>query len=59
MIPAALFRREQWTRGKYMDCSLWDAEVSALAGIASNGLVPSKEPQRWGTTHVSSVRYQT
>ena len=57
-ITAALLRRERSGRGQHIDCSLLDAQVSALANIASNYLVVGKEAQRWGTAHESIIPYQ-
>jgi len=57
-IMAALFWRERSGRGQYIDCSLLDVQVAALANIASNYLVAGKEAQRWGTAHESIVPYQ-
>jgi len=57
-ITAALLWRERSGRGQYIDCSLLDAQVSALANIASNYLVAGKEARRWGTAHESIIPYQ-
>jgi formyl-CoA transferase len=57
-ITAALLWRERSGRGQYIDCSLLDAQVSALANIASNYLVAGQEATRWGTAHESIVPYQ-
>jgi formyl-CoA transferase len=57
-ITAALFWRERSGRGQFIDCSLLDAQVAALANIASNYLVAGKEAARWGTEHESIVPYQ-
>jgi len=57
-IMASLLWRERSGVGQYIDCSLLDAQVSALANIASNYLVAGKEAQRWGTAHESIVPYQ-
>lgn len=57
-ITASLLWRERSGRGQYIDCSLLDAQVSALANIASNYLVAGKEAQRWGTAHESIIPYQ-
>ncbi len=55
---AALLGRARSGRGQYIDCSLLDVQVSALANIASNHLVAGKEAQRWGTAHESIIPYQ-
>ena len=57
-IMASLLRRERAGRGQYIDCSLLDVQVSALANIASNYLVAGQEAKRWGTTHESIIPYQ-
>ncbi len=57
-ITAALLWRERSGRGQYLDISLLDAQVSALANIASNYLVAGREATRWGTAHESIVPYQ-
>ncbi len=57
-IMAALLHRMRSGRGQYIDCSLLDIQVSALANIASSYLVAGKEAQRWGTAHESIVPYQ-
>jgi formyl-CoA transferase len=57
-ITAALLWRERSGRGQYIDTSLLDAQVSALANIASNWLVAGKEARRWGTAHESIIPYQ-
>jgi len=57
-ITAALLWRERSGRGQYLDISLLDVQVSALANIASNYLVAGQEATRWGTAHESIVPYQ-
>jgi formyl-CoA transferase len=57
-IMAALLWRERSGRGQFIDCSLLDAQVAALANIASNYLVAGQEATRWGTAHESIVPYQ-
>jgi formyl-CoA transferase len=57
-ITSALLWRERSGRGQYLDVSLLDAQVSALANIASNYLVAGQEATRWGTAHESIVPYQ-
>jgi formyl-CoA transferase len=57
-ITAALLWRERSGRGQYIDCSLLDAQVSALANIGSNYLVAGQEATRWGTAHESIIPYQ-
>jgi formyl-CoA transferase len=57
-ITAALLWRERSGRGQWIDCSLLDAQVAALANIGSNYLVAGKEATRWGTAHESIIPYQ-
>ncbi len=57
-ITAALLWRERSGKGQFIDISLLDVQVSALANIASNYLVAGKEATRWGTAHESIVPYQ-
>jgi len=57
-ITSALLWRERSGRGQYIDCSLLDCQVSALANIASNHLACGKEARRWGTAHESIIPYQ-
>ena len=57
-ITSALLWRERSGRGQYIDCSLLDVQISALANIASNYLVADREAGRWGTAHESIVPYQ-
>jgi len=57
-ITSALLWRERSGRGQHIDCALLDAQVSALANIASNWLVAGQEAKRWGTAHASIIPYQ-
>ncbi|MHC4698610.1 MAG: CaiB/BaiF CoA transferase family protein [Planctomycetota bacterium] len=57
-ITASLLWRERSGRGQYIDCSLLDVQVSALANIASNYLVAGQDATRWGTAHESIIPYQ-
>ncbi|MHC4515847.1 MAG: CaiB/BaiF CoA transferase family protein [Planctomycetota bacterium] len=57
-ITSSLLWRERSGRGQFLDISLLDVQVSALANIASSYLVADKEAQRWGTAHESIVPYQ-
>ncbi|MBI4706105.1 MAG: CoA transferase [Deltaproteobacteria bacterium] len=57
-IATALLYRERTGRGQYLDASLLDVQVSALANIGSNWLVAGREASRWGTAHESIVPYQ-
>jgi formyl-CoA transferase len=57
-IMASLLWRARSGRGQYIDCSLLDVQVSALANIASNYLVAGQEAKRWGTAHESIIPYQ-
>jgi formyl-CoA transferase len=57
-ITDVLLWRERSGRGQYIDASLLDVQVAALANIASNWLVAGKEAARWGTAHASIIPYQ-
>jgi formyl-CoA transferase len=57
-ITSALLWRERSGSGQYLDISLLDAQVSALANIGSNYLVAGQEATRWGTAHESIIPYQ-
>jgi glutaryl-CoA transferase len=57
-ITTALFWRERSGEGQYLDVSLLDCQVSALANVASNYLTCGVEAKRWGTAHESIVPYQ-
>ncbi len=57
-ITSSLLWRQRSGRGQYLDCSLLDVQVSALANIASNYLVAGQEAKRWGTAHESIIPYQ-
>ena len=57
-IQAALRAREQTGRGQYLDLSLWDAAVAAMANLAQAYLVSGREPKRLGNAHTQIVPYQ-
>ncbi|HEY8418099.1 MAG TPA: CoA transferase [Limnochordales bacterium] len=57
-IQAALRAREQTGRGQYLDVSLWDAAVAAMANLAQAYLVSGREPKRLGNAHAQIVPYQ-
>jgi crotonobetainyl-CoA:carnitine CoA-transferase CaiB-like acyl-CoA transferase len=57
-ITSSLLWRERSGRGQFLDISLLDVQVSALANIASSYLIGGKEAQRWGTAHEAIVPYQ-
>lgn len=57
-VAAALYHRERTGRGQRVDLSLLDAQVAALANLASNFLVARVDGRRWGTAHASIVPYQ-
>ncbi|KAG6841260.1 hypothetical protein C0991_000400 [Blastosporella zonata] len=63
-IMAALLSRQQTGNGVWIDCNLFETQVSALldiaglANIASNYLIAGKEASRHGTAHPSIAPYQ-
>lgn len=57
-ILAALHARERTGEGAYLDVSLLDCQVAALANVASNYLVSGVEPPRYGNAHPNIVPYQ-
>src|SRR5690606_7299223 len=57
-IQAALRARELTGRGQYVDMSLWDAGVAAMANLAQAYLVSGREPKRLGNAHAQIVPYQ-
>ena len=58
-IQAALIARSHTGRGQYIDMSLLDVQVAALANQGMNYLASGKAPQRMGNQHPSIVPYQT
>ena len=57
-ILAALVARGAGRSGQYIDLSLYDTQVAALANQAMNYLVTGKVPVRFGTGHPNIVPYQ-
>lgn len=58
-ILAALAGREVSGRGQRIDMSLYDAQLSMLANVASSHLFTGTEPRRFGNAHPNIVPYQT
>lgn len=58
-IGAALVGRERTGRGRRVDVSLLETQVSWMANVASNYLVSGKVPRRVGNAHPNIVPYQT
>jgi crotonobetainyl-CoA:carnitine CoA-transferase CaiB-like acyl-CoA transferase len=58
-ILAALRAREQSGRGQFIDLSLFDSQLQALANVASSALFTGAEALRHGNAHASIVPYQT
>ncbi len=56
-ILTALLLRERTGEGKYVQVSLFDAAVSALANQGANYLVAGHSPQRMGSEHPNIVPY--
>ncbi len=57
-IQAALLHREQSGEGQYIDMSLLDVQVAALANQAMNYLVAEQDPPRLGNAHPNIVPYE-
>ena len=58
-IQAALLARQHTGRGQYIDMSLLDVQVAALANQGMNYLTSGKAPKRMGNNHPNIVPYQT
>ncbi|MER2997931.1 CaiB/BaiF CoA transferase family protein [Pontibacter populi] len=58
-LLVALVQRERTGQGQYVQVSLVQAAVSALANQATNWLVAGQNPQRIGSEHPSIVPYGT
>ncbi|MBJ6116685.1 CoA transferase [Pontibacter sp. BT310] len=58
-LLVALLQRERTKKGQYVQVSLVQAAVSALANQATNWLVAGQNPQRMGSEHPSIVPYGT
>ncbi|CAB1215504.1 CaiB/BaiF CoA transferase family protein [Acinetobacter bouvetii] len=58
-IQAALLARQHTGRGQYIDMSLLDVQVAALANQGMNYLTSGKAPKRMGNKHPNIVPYQT
>lgn len=58
-IQAALLARQHMGRGQYIDMSLLDVQVAALANQGMNYLTSGNAPKRMGNKHPNIVPYQT
>ncbi len=58
-IQAALLSRHQTGKGQYIDMSLLDVQVAALANQGMNYLTSGIAPKRMGNSHPNIVPYQT
>ena len=57
-ILAALRVRDATGVGQHVDVSLLEAEIAALANVASGHLISGARPRRYGNAHPSIVPYQ-
>ncbi len=57
-ILTALTHRDKTGQGQYIDMSLMDVTVAAMANQAMNYLVSKTSPQRMGNAHPNIVPYQ-
>jgi crotonobetainyl-CoA:carnitine CoA-transferase CaiB-like acyl-CoA transferase len=57
-ILAALHKRHETGKGAYLDLSLLDCQVAALANQSMNYLVSGISPQRMGNAHPNIVPYE-
>ncbi|WP_207435082.1 CaiB/BaiF CoA transferase family protein [Sabulibacter ruber] len=58
-LLAALYAREKYGKGQYVEVSLLQAAISSLANQATNYLVAGVAPQRIGSEHPNIVPYGT
>jgi crotonobetainyl-CoA:carnitine CoA-transferase CaiB-like acyl-CoA transferase len=58
-ILAALHQRTRSGEGQYIELSLFDVQVQALANVASSVLFTHNDAKRYGNAHPSIVPYQT
>jgi crotonobetainyl-CoA:carnitine CoA-transferase CaiB-like acyl-CoA transferase len=58
-IQAALHARQHLGQGQYIDISLLESQIAALVNVASNYLVSSELPRRYGNAHANIVPYET
>jgi crotonobetainyl-CoA:carnitine CoA-transferase CaiB-like acyl-CoA transferase len=58
-IQAALHARHTTGQGQYIDISLLESQIAALVNVASNYLVSSEAPRRYGNAHANIVPYET
>src|SRR5699024_10418150 len=56
-ILAALYERQTSGKGQFLDVSLFDCQLSALANVAANALATNEPPRRYGNGHPNVVPY--
>lgn len=57
-VLAALAGRERGGKGRLVEVSLLETQVSWLANVASNYLASGEQPQRFGNAHANVVPYE-
>jgi crotonobetainyl-CoA:carnitine CoA-transferase CaiB-like acyl-CoA transferase len=53
-ISAALFRRERSGEGEFIDVSMLESTLGAMAWVVSNWLIAGVQPQPWGNENMTA-----